>query len=92
MQATIGFEGKHAALASSAEISAGIDAADKVFSMRNARFSDCAAANEKLERGELLSREEALLCLVWDEAEEAAFHAITLGWLSRDVDIRLSAR
>lgn len=89
MQATLEFEGKHVELASINEIASGIDAAMKVFAARNADPLACAAANGKLGKGELLSRDEALLCVVWDEADEAAFRAVTLGWLSRDVDIRL---
>jgi hypothetical protein len=33
-----------------------------------------------------------LLSLIWDEADYAAFHAITVGWLSRDIDIQIVVR
>ncbi|HYE37175.1 hypothetical protein [Methylocaldum sp.] len=89
MQRTISIEGKHAELASQEEIANGIQAASDVFARNEVDPLDCAAAIAKLERDELLSREEALLCVIWDEAEEAAFRTVTLGWLSRDVDIRI---
>ncbi|OYW25687.1 MAG: hypothetical protein B7Z49_00795 [Hydrogenophilales bacterium 12-63-5] len=39
---------------------------------------------------EPLTRDEALLCVIWDAADDKAFRAVTLGWLARDVDIRLA--
>lgn len=84
---TIKIKGKHAGLASLDEIASGLRAAGEVFDRNGVDGLDCAAAIAKLERNELLSREEALLCVIWDEAEDAAFRAVTLGWLSRDVDI-----
>jgi hypothetical protein len=90
MQRTISIEGKHAELASPEEMADGIRAASEVFERNGVDPLDCAAAIAKLERDELLSREEALLCVIWDEAEDAAFRAVTLGWLSRDVDIRIA--
>ena len=90
MQANMGFVGEHAHIASDDEISAGIRAAFKVFSGRNADPAACAAANEKMERDELLTKEEARLCVIWGEADDMAFRAVTLGWLARDIDIRLA--
>lgn len=84
--------GEQAHLASADEIAAGITAAMDVFARHNADPSDCAAANGKMERDELLTREEALQCVIWGEAEDAAFYAVTLGWLARDVDIRISLK
>jgi|GEM_PF-1217632 len=89
MQRTIDIEGEHASLASPEEIAAGIRAAAEVFTRNGVDPLECAAAIGKLERDELLDREEALLCVIWDEAEDAAFRAVTLGWLSRAVDIRI---
>lgn len=87
------FVGEHAGIASEEEITAGIVAAQKVFDKNNVDPADCAAANEKLERDELLSREEALLYVIWEAADEAAFRAVTLGWLARgDIDIRLAVK
>lgn len=85
----LGFAGEHAHLASDAEVFAGIGAACKVFSEHRVDPADCALAAGKVERNELLTRDEALLCVIWDAADEAAFRAVTLGWLARDVDIRL---
>jgi len=90
MEATITIVGDHAHLASEDDISAGINAALTVFAEHNADPLACAAANDKLERNELLSREEALLCAVWDTADDKAFRTVTLGWLFRAIDIRLS--
>jgi hypothetical protein len=88
-QAMFSIEGKHAELASPEDIANGVRAAREVFARNGADPLACAAAIEKLESDQLLTREEALLCVVWDEAEEAAFRTVTLGWLSRDVDIKL---
>ncbi len=91
MQATISIEGNDIQLASQDNIAAGIEAASEVFSRHHADPLECAASNEKRYRGDvLLTPQEALWCLIWDEANYAAFHAITLGWLSRDIDIQLA--
>lgn len=90
MVATITIVGDHAHVATEAEISSGVTAALNVFSEHNVDPLDCAAANNKPERNELLSREEALLCAIWDMADDKAFRAVTLGWLFRTMDIRLS--
>ena len=84
------FIGDHAHLASEDEISHGINAALEVFAKHNADPLACAAVNDKLERDELLSREEAELHVIWETADDKAFRAITVGWLVRDVDIRLA--
>lgn len=91
MKTTITLVGDHAHVATENEISSGIIAALNVFSEHNVDPLDCAAANNKLERNELLSREEALLCVVWNMADDKAFRAATVGWLFRTIDIRLSA-
>lgn len=92
MSFIISIEGEHATLASEDEIADGIAAAREVFARNEADPLACQLAVEKMEQDELLNREEALLCLIWDEAEEAAFRAVTLGWLSRAVDIKLAVR
>ncbi|MHB1656425.1 MAG: hypothetical protein ACYCSZ_08700 [Burkholderiales bacterium] len=89
----IRIEGQDAWIASSENISSGVNAANAVFARHNADPLKCAKANDKMLRGEeLLSEEEALLSLIWDEADYAAFLAITTGWLSRDIDIQITAR
>ncbi|MBM4201053.1 MAG: hypothetical protein FJ189_07190 [Gammaproteobacteria bacterium] len=90
MPATISIEGQHAHLASADEIADGIRVAREVFARNQADPLAAAAAVAKMESDELLTRDEALLCVIWDEAEEAAFRAVTLGWLSRDVDIKIT--
>lgn len=89
MPSTLSIHGRHAELASPQDIADGIRAASEVFAKNQVDPLDCANALAKMKRDELLSQEEALLCVIWDEAEEAAFRTITLGWLSRDVDIQL---
>jgi hypothetical protein len=90
MQVPLQLEGEHLHLASQDEIIAGIKAAATVFSQHDADPLACAAAYEKLAKDEPLTRDEALLCVIWDAADDKAFRAVTLGWLARDVDIRLA--
>lgn len=90
MQASIKLEGDHADLATEEEISAGINAASTVFSQHQVDPLACAVANEKLEKDEPLTKDEALLCVIWNTADDKAFRAVTLNWLVRDVDIRLA--
>jgi hypothetical protein len=92
MQACITFEGEHVNMASQDEIAAGILAASEVFAQHNVDPLACAAAKDKLANNEPLTREEALLCVIWETAEDKAFRAITLNWLVRgETDIWLSA-
>ena len=83
-------EGTHVPLASPEEIAAGLNAAREVFQQHGADPLACAAAYAKMAKDELLTRDEALLCVIWDAADDKAFRAVTLGWLARDVDIRLA--
>lgn len=88
--AIIRLDGEHVHVASPDEIASGIKAASEVFAHHNADPFACAAANQKLEKDELLTKEEALLCVIWNTADDKAFRAVTVGWLVRDVDIRLA--
>lgn len=90
MQSNISFAGRHLHLLTPDELSTGINAAIAVFAQHNVDPSACAEAVKKLEQDELLSRDEALLCVIWDTADDKAFRAMTLGWLIRDVDICLA--
>lgn len=90
MQVPLRLEGEHVHLASQGEITAGIKAAAAVFAQHDADPLACAAAREKMAKDALLTRDEALLCVIWDAADDKAFRAVTLGWLARDVDIRLA--
>lgn len=90
---SIRIEGQDAWIAPQENIAEGIGAASAIFAKHNVDPLECEQANKKMIRGkELLSKEEALLSLIWEEAEYAAFHAITIGWLSRDIDIHISVR
>lgn len=90
MQSNISFAGEHLHLLTADELSTGINAAIAVFAQHKVEPTHCAAAVKKLEQDELLTRDEALLCVIWDTADDKAFRAMTLGWLVRDVDIRLA--
>lgn len=90
MQACIKFTGEHAHLPSANEIAAGIAAANAVFARHSVDPLACAAANAKLEKDEPLTKDEALLCVIWQTADDKAFRAMTLGWLKRDTDIWLA--
>ena len=83
------FVGEHAALLSEDEVRAGLSAAFQVFEKQGVDPEDCKLAARKLANDELLTKNEAFYCLVWNEAEDGAFRAATLGWLARNVDIRL---
>ncbi len=90
-EAVLDIQGQDAWIASQENINSGITAALAAFARHNANLLECAKANEKLLRGnELLTEQEVHLCLIWDEADYAAFHAITVGWLSRDIDIEIT--
>lgn len=92
-QPTLRIEGQDAWIAPQDSIIEGLNAANAVFARHHANPVDCEAANKKLISGrELLTKEEAMLSLIWEEADYAAFHAITVGWLSRDIDIQISIR
>jgi hypothetical protein len=91
MPATLTLEGVHAQLASPDEIAAAIKAAAAVFADHGVEPLACAAANAKFGRDEPLTHDEALLYVIWNIADDQALRAATLGWLVRDVDIRLAA-
>lgn len=92
-QPTLRIEGQDAWIAAQGTIEEGINAANAVFASHNVAPLDCDKANKKLISGrELLTKEEAMLSLIWEEADYAAFHVITVGWLSRDIDIQISIR
>lgn len=92
-QPTIRIDGQDAWIAPLDSINEGISAATAVFARHNVDPVACEKANKKLVRGkELMTKEEAILSLIWEEADYAAFHAITVGWLSRDIDIQISIR
>lgn len=91
MQASITFEGEHVEMATADEIAAGIAAANAVFLHHDADPLACAAAKDKLSKDEPLTKDEALLCVIWETAEDKAFRAVTLNWMVRgDTDIWLA--
>lgn len=91
MKTCITFEGEHIEMATADEIAAGIAAANAVFLNHEADPLACAAAKDKLAKNEPLTRDEALLCVIWETAEDKAFRAVTLNWLVRgETDIWLA--
>lgn len=84
--------GSHAEVATPDDFAYAIRQAKVVFHRNDVDPLACHEAIQKLENDELLSRDEALLCLIWDEAEDVAFKSATIGWLSRDVDLRLAVK
>ena len=91
--ATLFIEGQDAWIAPLDSIQEGINAATAVFARHNADPFKCKEANQKFIRGkELLTKEEAISSLIWEEADYAAFHVITVGWLSRDIDLQIGVR
>ncbi|OGU22880.1 MAG: hypothetical protein A2580_11985 [Hydrogenophilales bacterium RIFOXYD1_FULL_62_11] len=91
MQASITFEGKQVEMATADEIAAGIAAAHEAFAAHDADPLACAAAMDKLAKNEPLNHDEAMLCVIWETAEDKAFRAVTLNWLVRgEIDIWLA--
>jgi hypothetical protein len=89
MQVAIKLAGEHVYLASTQERAGAIQAAATVFAQHHVDPRACAAASEKLAKDEPLTRDEALMCVIWDTADDKAFRVATLGWLIRDIDIHL---
>lgn len=90
MLKNIKFVGEHAHLASSDELASGINAANAVFAQHNVDPLACAAAKSKLDQDQLVTKDEALMCVIWEMAEDKGFRAVTLNWLVRDIDIWLA--
>lgn len=90
MHTALKLEGTHVSLAAPEDIASGLKAAAAVFAEHSADPRACAAASLKLRNNELLTKEEALLSIIWDMANDKAFRRVTRGWLSRDVDIHLA--
>ncbi|MDP3126747.1 MAG: hypothetical protein Q8M84_14040 [Thiobacillus sp.] len=91
MQASITFEGTQVDMATADEIAAGIAAAHEAFAAHDADPLACATAMDKLAKNEQLTRDEALLCVIWETVEDKAFRAVTLNWLVRgEIDIWLA--
>jgi acyl-CoA reductase-like NAD-dependent aldehyde dehydrogenase len=62
--------------ASQEEIAYGIYAAGEVFARYRAHPLHCVAAHLKRADEQLLSKQELLLCLIWDEASDKAWQAV----------------
>lgn len=62
--------------ASQEEIAHGIYAAGEVFARYRAHPLRCVAAHLKRADEQVLSKQELLLCLIWDEASDKAWQAV----------------
>ena len=62
--------------ASQEEIAHGIYAAGEVFARYRAHPLHCVAAHLKRADEQVLSKQELLLCLIWDEASDKAWQAV----------------
>ena len=92
-QSSLCIEGQDAWNAPHAKISEAIRAASAVFIRYKVDPLECQKANKKLIYDkESLSKEEIRLGLIWEEADYAAFNAITVDGLSRDIDIYIRVR
>lgn len=89
-QMDICMSGSDSMLLSDSERAAGVLAALNVFQRHGVDVSRCAMAEEKRAADGLLTADEALWCIIWDDAQTAAWRAATIGWLSRDVDIGIA--
>ena len=89
-QMSICMSGSDSMLLSDGERAAGVQAALNVFQRHGVDVSCCARAEEKRAADGLLTADEALWCVIWNDAQTAAWRAATIGWLSRDVDIGIA--
>lgn len=90
LQVKIDMVGVDCGLLSDRERVAGIHAAVEVFQRHGVDPVVCASAEAKRVADELLTADEALWCVIWNDAQTAAWRAATIGWLCRDVDIGIA--
>ena len=92
-QPMLRIEGQDAWNVPQAKLTEAIRAANAVFVRYKVEPLECEKANKKLILGkDFLSKEETRLSLIWEEADYAAFNAITADGLSRDIDIYIRVR
>ncbi len=87
MPTIITLAGRDVGLVSEKEMALAIQAAEEVFTQYEADPMACEVANQKQYSDAEITRDEALLCAIWEEANYAAWHKATIGWMSRDVDL-----
>jgi hypothetical protein len=79
--------GQDVELVNENDMALAILAAEDVFAGHGVDPLACEMANQKQYSDAELTRDEALLCTIWEEANYAAWHKATIGWMSRDIDL-----
>ncbi|WP_414041726.1 hypothetical protein ACJU26_06675 [Acidithiobacillus sp. M4-SHS-6] len=92
MRTIITLAGQDVGLVSEKDMARAIEAAAEVFAQHGADPMACEIANQKQYSDAEITQEEALLCVIWEEANYAAWHKATIGWMSRDIDLYLMVR
>ena len=92
MRTVITLAGQEVGLVSENDMALSIQAAEEVFAQHEADPMACEVANRKQYSDVEITRDEALLCAIWEEANYAAWHKATIGWMSRDVDLYIMVR
>ena len=92
MRIVITLAGRDVGLVSEKDMALAIQAAEEVFAQHEADPMACEVANQKQYGDAEITREEALLCAIWEEANYAAWHKATIGWMSRDIDLYMMVR
>ncbi|MGE4530153.1 MAG: hypothetical protein AB7C98_02390 [Acidithiobacillus sp.] len=87
MQVVITLSGHDAGLVNERDMALAIQAAEEVFAEYEVDPWACEVANKKQYSDVEITNEEALLCAIWEEANYAAWHKATIGWMSRDIDL-----
>jgi hypothetical protein len=89
MRTIITLAGQDVGFVSEKDMALAIQAAEEVFAQHGADPMACEVANKKQYSDAEITRDEALLCAIWEEANYAAWHKATIGWMSRDIDLYL---
>jgi hypothetical protein len=92
MRTIITLAGQDVGLVSENDMALAIQAAEEVFAQHEADPMACEVANQKQYSNADITRDEALLCVIWEEANYAAWHKATIGWMSRDIDLYMMVR
>ncbi|MHB1494354.1 MAG: hypothetical protein ACYCR3_10810 [Acidithiobacillus sp.] len=92
MRRVITLAGQDVELVSEKDTALAIQAAEEVFAKHGADPMACEVANQKQYSDAEITRDEALLCAIWEEANYAAWHKATIGWMSRDIDLYIMVR
>ncbi len=92
MRTIITLAGQDVGLVSEKDMALAIQAAEEVFAQHGVDPLACEVANQKQYSDVEITQEEALLCAIWEEANYAAWHKATIGWMSRDIDLYMMVR